>query len=246
MLYVRLFCPDALQCWPGLHFKRTLHNWGPMVKLSIPGVVAILSEWLAFDILTFSASYLSTEHLAAQSVVMTISVAMYHIPFPTSVAASTRFGNLIGFGDLPSARIAFNTYYAIFIGIGIFDIILVTALRHVIAQVFTDDAAVRRLVVGVLPIVAAAQLFDATCALSNGLTRGLGRQMIAGCINFGVYYLFGIPLSLLLTFGPPHLELIGLWVGPLTGLGLTALILYLYMRASNWEKATEEARQREE
>lgn len=201
---------------------------------------------LAFDILTFSASYLSEQHLAGQSVLMTVAILMFHIPFPTSVAASTRFGNLIGLGNLSAARIAFNTYYAIFVAIGIFDIILLTSLRHTIAQAFTDDPAVRKIIVAVLPIVAAAQLFDALCALSNALTRGLGRQAIAGWVNLGVYYCFAIPLSLLLTFGPPHLELSGLWIGPLIGLGMVATILYLYMRFADWDKAVEEARGREE
>ena len=87
---------------------------------------------------------------------------------------------------------------------------------------------------------------DAFCALSNSLTRGLGRQAIAGWTNLGVYYLFAIPLSLLLTFGPPRLELVGLWTGPLIGLGMTAFILWLYMHVADWGKAVEEARRREE
>ncbi len=177
---------------------------------------------------------------------MTIAVLMFHLPFPTAVAASTRFGNLIGLGNLPAARIAFKTYYTMFVAIGTFDIILLTSLRHVIAQVFTDDLVVRKTIVAVLPIVAAAQLFDAFCALSNALTRGLGRQAIAGWVNLGVYYCFAIPLSLLLTFGPPKMELSGLWTGPLIGLGMVATILYFYMRLSDWSKAVEDAREREE
>ena len=111
-----------------------------MVKLAMPGVVTVLAEWLAFDILTLSSSYLGEEYLAAQSAVMTVSVLIYHIPFPVAVAASTRFGNLIGQNNLGSARVAFNTYYVLFIAIiGVFDIILLTSLRHVIASVFSKD-----------------------------------------------------------------------------------------------------------
>jgi len=50
------------------------------------------SEWFAFDVLTIAAGYLSEPDLAAQSVLMTIVVLMFHIPFPISIAASTRFG----------------------------------------------------------------------------------------------------------------------------------------------------------
>lgn len=217
-----------------------------MVGLALPGLLTTWSEWLAFDVLTLSSSYLSEQHLAAQSVLMTIAVLMVHIPYPTSIAASTRFGNLIGLGDLVAARTAFNTFYIIFLGIGLLDVTLLTTLRHVIARSFTDDPVVRDLIIAVLPLVAAAQLFDAMCTISNGLTRGLGRQKIGGWVNFLVYYVFGVPLSLLLTFGPAKMELTGLWIGPLIGLGLTASILYVYMLYADWGLAVEDARNREE
>lgn len=246
LLYIRLFAPIALECWPGLHLRKCFQNWGPMVKLSVPGVFVVLSEWLAFDVLTFSSSYLSTRHLAAQSVLMTVAVMIYHIPFPTGVAASTRFGNLIGYGDVAAARVAFNTHYLVFFGIGAFDMILLTSMRRVVAQAFTADPIVRALIVAVLPIVAAAQTFDAMSALSNGLMRGLGKQHVAGWVNMCVYYLFAVPLSLVLTFGPPHMALLGLWTGPLIGLGVCAFSLYVYMRLYDWKRAVQEARDREE
>ena len=206
----------------------------------------VFCEWLAFDILTFSASYLSTQHLAAQSVLMTVCATVYHIPIPTAIAASTRFGNLIGCGALTAARKAFRTHYAIFVCIGIMDITLFVTLRHIIPLIFTNDPAVRKIVTAVIPVVAAAQFFDATTALSNALLRGLGRQRIGGYVNLAVYYLFAVPLSLFLTFGPPKMKLAGLWIGPCCGLGLCTFALTGYMACSDWEKAVEEARTREE
>lgn len=244
--YIQVFARHTLVCWPSIHLPTIFSNWGPQLRLAIPGVLMILCEWLAFDILTFSASYISTAHLAAQSVIMTVCVTMYHIPFPISIAASTRFGHLIGSGALAAARIAFRTHYFLFIFIGIFDIWLLTSLRHIIPQIFTEDPEVRQLITNVIPIVAAAQFFDATTALSNALLRGLGRQSIGGYLNLGTYYLFAVPLSLLLTFGPPKLGLTGLWIGPCLGLMVCTLCLGSYMSYTNWEAAVEDARRREE
>ena len=171
---------------------------------------------------------------------------MYHVPFPISIAASTRFGNLIGYGALKAARTAWRTYYLLFVGIGIFDLILLTSTRHAIAAAFTPDQTVRHVIANVMPVVAAAQVFDALLAISNGLLRGLGRQKFGGWINLGVYYLFAVPLGALLTFGPPKMDLRGLWIGPCLGLGLGALIMCTYMRLASWEKAVEDARAREE
>ncbi|KIX05374.1 uncharacterized protein Z518_06246 [Rhinocladiella mackenziei CBS 650.93] len=245
-LYVTFFARSNLQCWPGLNLRRAFQNWGPMVRLAIPGVLMTFSEWLAFDILTIAAGYLNESSLAAQSVLMTIVVTMYHIPFPISIAASTRFGNLIGYGALDAARTAWRTHYLIFVCIGTLDVILLTSCRHIIAAIFTKDDAVRAIITTVIPIAAAAQFFDALLAISNGLLRGLGRQKIGGWVNLGVYYLFALPLSFSLTFGPPQMGLGGMWIGPCSGLGCASVIMTAYMRLTDWQKAVEDARAREE
>ena len=244
--YVQLFARSTLVCWPPIHLPTIFSNWRPQLRLAVPGILMVFCEWFAFDILTFSASYISAAHLAAQSVLMTVCILMYHIPFPISIAASTRFGNLIGFGALKAARTTFRTHYFIFVFIGIFDICLLTSLRHVIPRLFTTDLEVRAIIASVIPIVSAAQFFDATTAISNGLLRGLGRQSIGGYLNLGVYYLFAVPLSLLLTFGPPKLDLMGLWIGPCLGLMVCTFSVGGYMCYTNWEGAVEDARRRED
>lgn len=44
-----------------------------MIRLSAAGVIATLAEWGAFEILTLSTSYISTEHLAAQTILVSAS-----------------------------------------------------------------------------------------------------------------------------------------------------------------------------
>ncbi|TAQ89055.1 hypothetical protein B7494_g2628 [Chlorociboria aeruginascens] len=246
LLYINLFARRLLQCWPGLSIKRCFQNWGQMIKLSVPGILMVLSEWFAFDILTFTSTLISTQALAAQSVLISVAIAMYHIPSSVGIAASTRFGNLIGHGALTAARKACVVYYVVFVGIGIFDIVLLTSLRHVLAGIFTNDSVVRDMIIETIPIVAAAQMFDAMACIVNGLLRGLGRQRVGGWVNLGVYYAWAIPLSLLLTFGPPNLGLRGLWIGPLSGLGMVTVIVSIYLKWSDWQKAVDEARAREE
>ena len=108
------------------------------------------------------------------------------------------------------------------------------------------DDAVRAVITKVVPIAAAAQFFDALLALSNGLLRGLGRQKIGGWVNLGVYYLFALPLAFFLAFGPPKMGLSGMWIGPSSGLAGAAISMFLYMRYTDWQKAVEDARAREE
>ncbi|CAG8958070.1 hypothetical protein HYFRA_00000414 [Hymenoscyphus fraxineus] len=246
LLYINLFARSMLECWPRFSLAKVLQNWGEMIRLGIPGIFMVLSEWLAFEILTFASSYMGNQPLAAQSVLFSVAITTYHIPMPTSVAASTRFGNLIGHGALTAARKVWRIYYIVFVGIGLFDLTMLTLLRRPIANFFTEDPTVRDIIVSVLPIVAANQMFDAFAILSSGLLRGMGRQRIGGWINLGVYYIWAVPLSLFLAFGPLHMGVFGLWIGPLSGLGIVAGILTLYMRYTDWQKVVAEARARVE
>lgn len=58
-------------CWGGFS-REALQRWGSMMSLSLAGVTATLAEWGAFEILTLSTSYISTSHLAAQTILVSI------------------------------------------------------------------------------------------------------------------------------------------------------------------------------
>jgi multidrug resistance protein, MATE family len=100
-LYVRFV--DGRQCWGGFS-KRAFTNWGTMTRLALPGMIMVEAEWLAFEIMTLLASRFGAEYLAAQSVISTLSTISYQIPFPVSIAASTRLANLIGAGLVDAAK----------------------------------------------------------------------------------------------------------------------------------------------
>lgn len=75
-----------------------------MVRLAIPGMIMVVAEWLAFEILTLLSSQFGASYLAAQSILVTVTGTMYMIPFPVSIAASTRIANLIGAKLVKAAR----------------------------------------------------------------------------------------------------------------------------------------------
>lgn len=191
-LYVRFV--DGRQCWGGFS-RQALKNWGPMIRLALPGLVMVLAEFMAFEILTLSASWISTTHLAAQSILTTITAITYQIPFPVSIAASTRIANLIGATLSDAAKTAGMVAFVASFGIGLLNVTLLSSLRNYIAPLFTNDDDVIQVVVGVLPLCAAFQLFDALAACCGGILRGIGRQEIGGYVNLISYYAIGLPIS---------------------------------------------------
>ncbi len=170
-------------------------------------------------VLTLASSYFSTTHLAAQSILSTVTALTFQIPFPISIAASTRVANLIGATLTDAAKTSAKVAFFAACIVGVFNVILLSTLRNFIPQLFTNDQGVIDLVARVLPLCAAFQLFDALAATGNGLLRGLGKQEFGGWVNLVSYYVVAMPISFGTAFGL-HWELEGLWSGVAIALGL--------------------------
>lgn len=241
-VYVYYFSKKGMSCWNGFT-KQALRNWGPMVKLALPGVIMVEAEVLAFEILTFVSSYFGVEVLAAQSVLATLTSITFMIPFPLSIAASTRVANLIGATLADAAKLTSKVALVGAVIIGIFNVTLLSALKDYIPYLFTSDKEVIELVSAILPLCAAFQLFDALAALCNGILRGLGRQHFGGYVQLFCYYVIAMPISMGTAFGLGW-GLWGLWTGVALALGLVAMSEFVYLYYTDWQRSVEEARMR--
>ncbi|KAF2838117.1 MATE efflux family protein [Patellaria atrata CBS 101060] len=245
VLHLRFISPWTLQCWPGFT-GAVFRNWGPMIQLSIPGAAMTLCEWFAFEILTFSTSYLSTAHIAAQTLLCTCEILVWHIPFSVSTAMTTRIGQLIGAGAVDTARKAVQTYTIVFAVIGIMDTgLLIFVVTQIINPFFIRDQEVRDLVDGTMYIISAFQFSDASACCTQGIMRGLGKQLIAGWVTFGVNYLWALPLALFLELGPPGLGLKGIWSSLAGCVFLLTAAEAAILKMMNWDRAALEAKERE-
>ncbi|KAL2408210.1 Ethionine resistance-conferring protein 1 [Exophiala dermatitidis] len=241
-IYVRFFSKTGMSCWNGFT-KKAWRNWGPMVKLALPGVVMIEAEVLAFEVLTFAASYFGTTILAAQSVLATLTSLTFQIPFPLSIAGSTRVANLIGATLADAAKVSTRVTFTAATIVGILNVTLLSTLKDFIPRLFTSDPEVVRVVSNILPLCAAFQLFDALAANCNGILRGLGRQEVGGYVQLFCYYVVAMPISFGTAFGLGW-GLWGLWTGVAIALGLVALIEFIYLYRTDWQRSVDEARAR--
>lgn len=238
LLFLYVWLIEGSDAWGGFR-RAALRNWGPMIRLALPGMVMVVAEWLAFEVLTLASGRLGTATLAAQSILMTVSAITFQIPFPLSIAGSTRVANLIGakLVDaaktsakvvrppslspllLPPPRLTPYPQKIIVAGliVGLFNFALLATFRYQIPRLFTPDAEVIELVARVMPIVAVMQLFDAMAAMSHGLLRGIGRQEFGGYANLAIYYIVALPISFGLGFGL-NWGLQGFWAGVTVGL----------------------------
>lgn len=242
LLFLYVYLIAGSECWGGLS-KRALTSWYPMIQLALPGLVMVQAEFLAFEILTLASSYIGTDELAAQSVLSSLASLTFQLPFPVSIASSTRLANLIGSSHIDSAKICATVSVLLAMIAGLFNAVLLSSLRYFLPRLFSSDEQVIDLVARVLPLCAAFQLFDALATNSNGLLRGLGRQSVGGWVQLFCYYAVAMPISFGTTFGL-NWGLYGLWTGVAVALCLVSLIEGIFLRRTNWACAVEDAIQR--
>ncbi|GBL48904.1 hypothetical_protein [Candidozyma auris] len=232
---------NGYACLPrqGVFHKSYFTNWRRMINLSIPGVLMVEAEWLAFEIITFVAFTFGTEVSAAQSIVSTTCVLLYQIPFALSITASTRIAWFIGAASESSALVATRAALYAAVCLGLVNATILFFFREFFASLFTNDKYVIRIASKVLIVGALYQINDFISCTTGGILRGQGRQKIAGYLNVISYYLIALPSALFFAF---HfkLELLGLWLGMIIALFFVSVSQLYFVATSDWDHIIKE------
>ncbi|KAJ6624884.1 MOP flippase, partial [Mycena sp. CBHHK59/15] len=206
------------------------------LKLAIPGILMVGTEWAAFEIVALAAGRLGSLPLAAQSVIMTTDQILNTIPFGIGVAASARVGNLIGSRSPVAAKYAAHASAVVSVVVGFIVMIIMMASKDVYGYLFSDDVNVVKLVGQVMPLVASFQVADGLAGSCGGVLRGQGRQHLGALFNCVAYYVLALPLGITLAFYPgTNLGLQGLWIGQVVALFIVGLGEYYVVWGSDWE-----------
>lgn len=72
-------------------------------------------------------------------------------------------------------------------------------------------------------------------SIISGVARGCGWQHIGAYVNLSAFYLFGIPVAVVLGF-LLHLRGKGLWIGILGGAIVQTILLAIVTSCTNWQK----------
>ncbi|KAH3673347.1 hypothetical protein WICMUC_003707 [Wickerhamomyces mucosus] len=232
---------DGYQCWCGIS-KDVFKNWSKMLNLSYNGTISVVSEWLFFELITLSAARFGTVELAAQSVLATICILIYQIPFAISIAVSTRIANFIGSASKKSSIISTHSSIIFALIVGIFNAIILTIFKYNIVELFTDDEQVIKLASEIIPLGALYQINDCLAAITGGILRGQGRQRLSAYISLVSYYLISLPFGFYFAFGL-NFKLFGLWSGLVLAIILISISQIIFVLKSNWDSIINESLQ---
>lgn len=235
---------DGDKCWGGFS-HRGLKHWDKLLKLALPGLVMIESEYLSFEILTVMASYFGTESLAAQSIISNIGSLVYQFPFAIASAVSTRVAIYIGSGSIYSSKMSVRVAMFVALFTGLLSASVIYFCRRPLSLLFSSDEEVLSLAIKSMPILAINQLLDAFNIISAAILRSQGRQDVASIFNVISYYIVALPLAYLLAF-TYGFEISGLWLGLGVGIACISVAELTMVGRSNWRKIIKDAREREE
>ncbi|KAF9962304.1 hypothetical protein BGZ65_009341 [Modicella reniformis] len=230
LLYIRFV--NGRQGWGGWSWDA-FTGWPGFLKLAVPGIMMVCTEWWAFELTSLAASFFGTIALAAQSVVLQTSILLYAVPFGVSIAASNRVGNLIGKGDHHSAKIASRVSIVLSISLGMINSLILIILKKRWGRLFSEDTEVVTTVAKILPLVAFFQISDGIAGVGGGVLRGVGLQHLGAILNAIAYYFLAFPVGYVLAFKLGW-GLAGLWSALSLALWLVSIgELWIILR-TNW------------
>ncbi|KAK4720506.1 hypothetical protein R3W88_010739 [Solanum pinnatisectum] len=225
--------------------SEIFHGTKEFFRFAIPSAVMICLEGWSFEFIVLLSGLLPNPKLETSvlSVCLNTIATLYSIPYGLSSAVSTRVSNELGSGNPQRARIS---VFAVML-LTVMEAILISATlfgcRNIFGYIYNSEMEVVNYVAKIAPLLSLSVIMDALQASLSGVARGCGWQHIGAYINLASFYLFGIPIALLLGF---WLELRGkgLWIGILCGATLQTILLSIITSFTNWKKQEEMAKER--
>ncbi|KAJ2601781.1 ethionine resistance protein [Coemansia sp. RSA 1286] len=225
----------ASDAWGGwtVHALRAMSSY---FQLAVPSMIMVCSEWWILDLLVLAASYLGNTTLAAQSIIVNTTSLAYQVPDGLSIAVCNRVGNLIGQTRARRARL--SAWLGICAGalVGFAAMVAGLLVGPWWGKVYSDDPRVVACVAMLMPTCAVFQMIDSVNSVGSGVLRSMGRQDSGALINFPAYYVLGFPLGLYLTYGIPHVGVLGLWYGISLGVSVAVCLQLAICVYTNWDR----------
>ncbi|HET7921424.1 MAG TPA: MATE family efflux transporter, partial [Gammaproteobacteria bacterium] len=212
--------------WPAWRAQREL------IWLGVPIAVSIFMESSLFAGVGLMMGTLGADIVAAHQIAMNYASFVFMVPMSIALAISVRVGQALGRGDREAARRAGWTGIGLCAAFEVLSALSMLLFPHLIVGVYTRDAAVAGIAVGLLYMGAIFQISDGLQTSAAGALRGYKDTRVPMLITILAYWCVGFPLSWL--FGIPlHLGPRMIWAGFIGGLTVAAvLLLARFMRLS--------------
>ncbi|KPC58473.1 MATE family efflux transporter [Streptomyces chattanoogensis] len=199
-----------------------------LVALGVPIAATYGSEAGFFSVTALLAGAFGPAALAAHTAVNQLVYIVFQVAVGLSHAASLNVSRELALGRPDDARRLKNTALACAAAVMTLVGLAYFAAPRLVLAPFLDSGPrsgqALTLATHLLMVTAFLQFFDCAQNIGVGLLRGLDDTKSGFRITLIGYWAIGLPAAWLLAH-PLHLEVLGIWLGLLTGLATTAVLL---------------------
>ncbi|XP_024023939.1 protein DETOXIFICATION 29 isoform X2 [Morus notabilis] len=231
---VYIFSGTCGRAWSGFSWKAFQNLWG-FVRLSIESAVMLCLETWYFMALILFAGYLKNAvvSVAALSIFMNILGWTIMVALGINAAISVRVSNELGAAHPQAAKFSLVVAVITAFIFGVVMSLILIITRNEYPSLFSNDTEVKVFVRQFTPILALCIFIDNVQPVLSAI--GAGWQASVAYVNIACYYLFGIPLGLLMGF-KLNMGIIGIWWGMICGTLVQTFVLFLMVYKTNWNK----------
>ena len=215
--------------------KQRISLFKKILSLGFPSALQMFFEVAFFTMAIWMSGILGKNSQAANQIALNLSAMTFMFAMGLGVVAMIRVGNQFGmktYADL--RRIAIS----LFLLIGLFDVLFCIIylsfneqlpwiyLENYGAATPSDTLEVVSIAAGLLLVSGFFQITDGLQAVILGALRGIQDVNVPTTLTFISYMVIGLPVSYYLGL-KTSLGAVGIWLGLLTGLSTSALLLFL-------------------
>ncbi|GAA1930198.1 MATE family efflux transporter [Streptantibioticus ferralitis] len=200
-----------------------------LIGLGVPIAATYGSEAGFFSVTALMVGSFGGAALAAHTAVNQLVYIVFQIAVGLSHAASINVSRELALGRIEVAQRIKNTALACAATVMATVAVLYLTLPHLVLRPFLDpnaaaDEKAVHIAAQLLFVIAVLQFFDCAQNIGVGLLRGLDDTRSGFRITLIGYWLVGLPTACLLGYAV-RLHTLGIWLGLLTGLATTAVLL---------------------
>ena len=206
-----------------------------IISLGFPSALQMLFEVAIFTSAIWLSGVLGKNAQAANQIALNLSSMTFMFGMGLGVAAMIRVGNQKGLKNFSELRrIGKSIFFLTFLLEIVFAVLFLLG-RHWFPSLYldlddisnmADNAQVIKIAAELLLVAAVFQISDGVQVVVLGALRGMQDVKIPTLITFVAYWLIGFPVSYFLGLRT-ELGSTGIWLGLLTGLTASGIMLYI-------------------
>ncbi|MGI9548325.1 MAG: MATE family efflux transporter [Flavobacteriaceae bacterium] len=206
-----------------------------IINLGFPSALQMFFEVMIFTVAIWLSGVLGKNPQAANQIALNLSGMTFMFGMGLGVAAMIRVGNQMGLKNYTDLRRIARSIFLLTLVFQISFAIIFLVGRHWFPTLyldvndpanFADNAEVIAIAAQLLLVSAFFQISDGLQVVILGALRGLQDVKIPTLITFIAYWVIGFPICYFLGLHSP-LKSTGIWIGLLSGLTASAIMLYI-------------------